>query len=83
MESFPSIQVPLKDIRLLLRRINKCIRDLGARDDSLSNSGQDAQHITDLIYSKVFERLANFKKEISKSNNENENENLNIFNELI
>lgn len=81
MEFFPTVQVPVKDLRLILRRINKCIRDLGDLDPTnSSNSDPDLQKITDLIYSKAFERIADTTA--SKKYNDNESADA-IFNELI
>lgn len=80
MEFFPTVQVPIKDLRLILRRINKCIRDLGDLDSTAANnSDPDLQEISNLIYSKAFERIAKHNN-CDINNCEDENE---LFNELI
>ena len=82
MENFPSVQVPLKDLRLLLRRINKCIRELGNVDATRVSDDPESQQIANLIYSKAYEMMSP-----NGSNNSDEsadpNDLINIFNELI
>lgn len=89
MENFPSIKVASKDLRLLLRRINKCIRDLEV--NNFSSSNVDPQ-INDLIYSKAFEKIANDNNKNSdiimnsssdSGDSSDSSEPSNILNELI
>ncbi len=80
----------MKDIRFLLRRMNRCIREI---DESLSNaqgpapSQIAAAKISDLIYSKAQQIISERKEEESNYEVDRENvafdDNSNIFNELI
>lgn len=67
-QNYPSIKISTKDLRLLLRRINKCIRDLdsstvntnngNANNNPASQLGPEAlQKLSDLIYSKAVQGI--------------------------
>lgn len=87
-DTYPSLPVSIKDIRFLLRRMNRCIRDI---DESLSDN-QLTPHpsqiitakISDLIYSKA-QKIIYGRKAEAEANRENNvfDDNSNIFNELI
>lgn len=83
-QNYPSLPISIKELRLLLRRINKSIRDL---DSSLSEShtplllDPDSIHkLSDLIYSKALQKVG---KNQNNFNGEIDEDPANILNELI
>lgn len=63
-QNYPSVKISTKDLRLFLRRINKCIRDLDStlsiHDDHSAVFKLDPeplQKLSDLIYCKAVQRI--------------------------
>lgn len=69
---FPSVPLPTKDLRLLLRRVNKCIRDLNESLNDVTSiveskeqemscfGGVDSEHLSklaDLIQVKAIQKI--------------------------
>lgn len=83
-QSYPSIPLSIKELRLLLRRINKSIRildsDLSESQNQLQIDTESLNQLSDLIYAKAQERASN---STSASANFIEEDPSNILNELI
>lgn len=86
-QNYSPLPISIKELRLLLRRINKSIRDL---DSSLSESQNPLQldpeslrKLSDLIYSKALQKVG--KKHINDYNfiGSIDEDPANILNELI
>ena len=60
---YPSIQLSVKEVRLLLRRINKSIRildsDLSGPQNQLQLDTASLNQLSDLIYAKAQEKVIN------------------------
>lgn len=63
-QNYTSIKISTKDLRLFLRRINKCIRDLDSsiksvtiNDPAFELGPEPLQKLSDLIYCKAIQRI--------------------------
>lgn len=86
-QSYPSIPLSIKEVRLLLRRINKSIRildsELSGTQNQLQIDTESLNQLSDLIYANAQERANNSSSSASASDNFVEEDPSNILNELI
>ena len=78
-QHYPSVQIPIKELRLFLRRINKVVKDLETEESNVNYKVDDVtfSQISSLVIRKATEMKSN------SAENQKNDEISEILNELI
>lgn len=78
-QHYPSVQIPIKELRLFLRRINKVVKDLETEESNVNDKVDDVtfSQISSLVIRKATEMKSN------SAENQKNDEISEILNELI